>query len=612
MADDYSFTLSNEDYTSPTRPSPYSMTDSEQDYNVEAQLSPTESARLRIAKGMTPGKTFTTGMGYELTRMGRGVQQAWNKLMGDQAKVDAIQREVDRDKQIFEQSLASQMNPNAPYAEWGSVAGRTVPAMALPTRGATIPTRALTNVGTAIPYEAVTTPGGPGDRTLAGLSGGTGAGLGSVGSDVVMKGLGGAFGRWKDPIARRAAVESRRYDMRPGVGQLQGYSSRFAEPDDLRRRGQAILYGLESHGRPEADARVLKRAMGTTSDPRTSTSLPKADASQLSAELRTRAEDIWQPFNTAAHSSKIKITPTALHTSLLKIAKHNSKLLGDSAAIPDDAIRMRLQELAQITDPKHLPRISVSEYSKIVSELSNAQHRLSILSGGQTPTYDRAAMARVTDAFASGKADMGSLQVRSPKLYQKWEEALDAYQTEIVPVRGNPVFQVAQDLDPSGRDIYKLAGATSDRTNFEDLQALIREYRQYGLDDAADRLELMDMNDIAARHLAQGTSPGVTGMPTHMPTSSPDMVSLVGGPLSRFGSYRPVQGLYMGDPNFAGPISETARRLGTRLSEQAGEEELIGIEALRDLTGFKGSSDEESLIGGGNIGHINQLGQEGR
>ena len=551
-----------------------------------------------------PGEALAIGGGRGMDKAYRGIKELLlrgRNMLGtttDQQLDDYVQETKEKDKH-WDQGLGNDLAPSHNWGRVGEFGGQVVPGVLIPGGGQTMMGRAgLQAIYNGL-YEGATTSGGAGDRISSSLLGAAGGGLGSLGVDSVIKPLAGKMGSWFSDVAQDANLKATEKGFMPSIGELTEKVRRSLGVDDFAKTKPNRIASIEdavsnstgSQHRVDIEARKLKRDLGITEDISTSQVLPKVDADNLSKQVSERSKEIWKPFNSAVKKVKPgkdgQVYPLELWNSLQDLAKHNSKILGDSSAIPDDVVRGQLNDLLSITNPNQLKRISADQYSKIVSELSNAQHRTSILSGGQTPTYDAASVARITDAFAKSKNDMAMWGKKNPAAYSAWENALKSHQDEIVPIRSNPVFTTASNLNKHGRDVTKLAERVVDPKQKDYVTDLLRQYKKFGMDDAFDRLNNMD----TLRHATSAIG-GVKnkGASQHLGSKLGLMIESQ--------SRKPfAKNAYFGDPHAFGKLLRQAPISGSR---EFGKEELTIAAMLKDIFGT--SSDEEADIQGSHSG----------
>lgn len=510
----------------------------------------------------------------------------------------------------WNQGYGNKLSPTRGWATGGEMLGQIIPGLAIPGGGQTMLGRAAIQAAYNGLFEAATTEGGAGDRLAAGGLGAIGSGFGSLGMDTVVKGASGIAGKWGDELAQLFDLKAGEKGLKPSIGELKAKVERALSAKELAKRPPNTAAALEnsvqnmpgpSH-RTEVEARKLKDVLGITDDLKTSVALPKVDADNLNQLVSERSKEIWKPFNSAVKKLKPgkdgQVYPLALWNSLQDLAKHNSKILNDSSAIPDDVVREQLNDLLGVTNPNQLKRLPAEQYSKIVSELSNAQHRTSILSGGQTPTYDAASVARVTDVFAKAKDDMAMWGKKNPTAYSAWEKALVSHQDEIVPIRANPVFNTASNLNKHGRDVTKLAQKVTDGSSAEHVTDLIAQYKNFGLDEAADRLTNMDTMRNATSVLG--------GKPTE---GSVSLASKLGLPFESQSRKPWAKNFYFGDAGIQAPkrMSENSgildmmrRQAPIGYAREHGDDTgTIGM-MLLDL--FGGGEEDPTSTGGNDTG----------
>ena len=596
--------------------------DPESDY-----AEPKDDARLNMVKGMGTVRNATEAASYQQRRMTNSMKQAWYKLKGDDKAANDLQKIIDHEDKVYKNYLRSPFNEHRTAAAVGNVAGGVTHPVSMATMplggGSTLLGRAAAQGGYGAAVEALTNPGGVGDRLGSAGLGFVGGTLGSAGSDIAAKGISGLRGNWTDPVAREADKLSKRYGTEPGIGQLREYSGKQMTPDQLKDRGANWPYAIEKHAqhRQEVDARKLKEGLGATSNPNTSSAFPATDAKQLEESLRLEAENIWKPFRAAAKTSKFKVRPDELWGSLRRLDSHNSKLLRDSSAIPDDEVRRQLKTIVETEEWTKLPKFTPEEYSKIVSELSNAQNRVKTLSQGQTPTYDGAAVGRITEAFDKATKDMGSWGKKDPNGFAAWDKARTEYQEKILPVKENPIFRTSKDLDKRGRDVERLMGDVGDGANYDHMRDLLGEYKSRYMDSAAERLDLLDANSLAAQHAASGKAAIASAAP-NIPASKNDLLSMLGDSYTFFANRPSVKGMYFGDPlipnleNMSvpeGALKSILRRAPIATGRETGEVGALGIAALLEILGFTGDEeiDKTEQFSHG-IGPAQQAGAAGR
>lgn len=565
-----------------------------------------------FVKHIGKGEALMIGTGRGMTKGYRGVKDLLlkaRKLIGTTSdkQYDQFKQEgVDLDKE-WDQGLGNDLAPSKGWAKGGEMAGQIIPGLVIPGGGQTMLGRAGVQALYNGLFEAATTEGGAGDRLAAGGLGAIGAGMGSVGMDAIVKGGSAIVGKWGDEFAQMFDLKAGEKGLKPTIGELKSKVQRYLSADDLAKTKANNPAAIENavqntpgaRHRTEIEARKLKESLGITDDLKTSVALPRVDADNLSQLVSERSREIWKPFNSAVKKVKPgkdgQVYPLELWNSLQDLAQHNSKILGDSSAIPDDVVRGELNDLLQVTNPNQLGRIPADKYSKIVSELSNAQHRTSILSGGQTPTYDAASVARITDAFGKAKNDMATWGKKNPDAYSAWESALSAHQDEIVPVRANPVFSTASSLNKQGRDVTKLAKKITDNSSDLHVKDLIDQYRKFGLDDAADRLTNMDTMRNATSVL--GGTPG---------EGSIGLVSKLGIPFESVSRKPWAKALYFGDAGVQAPkrfgentgiLDMMRRQAPIGYSREHGDDAATIAAMLKDLFG---SSAEDATSTGGN------------
>ena len=575
--------------------------------------APKDDARLNTVKGMGRGQQMIDAAAYQQRRMTNSIKQAWYKLSGNKEQVNDLQKIMDHEDKVYEQYLRSEHNPHRTAAAVGSLAGALTHPLSMATMplggGSTIGGRALYQGLYGGVVEGLTNPGGLGDRIVSGAAGTVGGAVGSAGSDAVAKGLSGLRGKWEDPIIKKANNISKEYGLEPGVGQLREYRGRIMSPDELKARGGNWPYSIEKHAThtQEVDARKLKAALGHSKDSSVSKALPKVDAKDLTEELTKESEAIWKPFNKAARKSKETVRPDELWNSLKDIKKHNSALLTDKSAIPDDVVREQIDKIVNTEDWIDLPKYSPEEYAKITSELGNAAHRVKILSTGQTPTYDGEAGKRVSEAFGNAKNDMAAWGKKDPSGFASWEKAIADYQENILTVRSNPILKSAQDLNDKGRDLHKIMDTASEGTNYDHVRDLLKQYNDRGMVDAANRLDLLDANSLATAHGASGATPITGNLPK---VKSNDALSLLGDGYAFVANRPSVKGLYFGDPKIPdleksgilnGALGSMIRRSPISASREFGGEEATILKALYELMPWVGD-DEKPLLGGNDSG----------
>ena len=622
---------SESDYNENVDAAEQAMFTSSKDFSM-----PEDDPQLNTVRSQGRGQQMIDTAAYQQRRMNNAMKQAWYKLRGNDQEVKDLQKIIDNEDKIYEKYYRSEYNPHRTAAAVGNVAGAVTHPVSMVTMplggGSGLISRAGMQGLYGAGVEALTTPGGAGDRLLGAAGGFAGGALGSAGTDVAAKGYSGMVGKWFDDVAKKGDDLSKLHGLEPGVGQLREYSGRQMTSDQLKKRGANWPYVIEKHAthRQEVDARKLKAALGHNPDASVSKALPRVDAGQLSEELAKESEAIWKPFKQAARNTDQKVFPLKLWNSLQDVAQHNSKLLTDSSAIPDDAVRNQLIDLVTVNNPAKLPKYTPEEYSKIVGELSNAQHRLTVLSGGQTPTYDAASVGRITDAFASAKDDMadwGSRTVKGKKVnekaYNHWQNALTDYQDKILSVKNNPVFQTSKTLNPKGRDLNKLLDTATDGGQHDLVRDLLKEYKGRGMDDAANRLDLLDINSLATSHGA-AASPAVLGSLPVVPKTS-DALSLLGDAYAGLANRPSVKGLYFGDPRIPdldkmgigkGALSSMMRRAPIAASREFGPEEATILKMLYELMPWAGDGEDptqgnDPVVHGG-MGAATQAGVAGR
>lgn len=562
--------------------------------------APKNDPRLNQLNSQSALRTGMDAAQYQRRRMTESMKQAWYKLNGDKYNAGRIQADMDTADQDYKNYMRSPFNKHRTAAAVGNVMGGITHPVSLASMpfggGSTVLTRALAQAGISAGTEVLTNPGGIGDRVTAGVKGAVGGAVGSAGGDLVAKGWSGLRGNWTDDVARRANEFSKRNGTSPGIGQLREYSGKQMTPDELAARGGNWPYTLEkgAQHRQEVDARKLKQALGGNQNPKLAAAFPKEDAKVLEEALRKEATEIWKPFHTAAKASKTNVRPDELWNNLKVLDLHNSKILKDSSAIPDDVVRKQLNDLLQVDQWTKLPKYTPEEYSKIVSELSNAQNRVKTLSTGQTPTYDGASVARVTGVFDGAKKDMTSWGKKEPAAFSAWEKSLTDYQEKILPVKDNPIFKTSKDLDDKGNDLYRLMGDATEGTNYDYMRRLLKEYQSRGMDDAAGRLDLLDANSLAAQHGASGMAPTIAGVPK-VPGGG-DMLSLLGPGYSYLANRPSVKGLYFGDPMLShkGPLSTFLRKSPVSIGRELGDEATVGTAAMIDFFNPFSSDGEEN------------------
>ena len=575
----YNFSSPDEDYSDKS---------SELNFEKAGELGKDSFDIPDFVKDIGKGEALAIGTGRGLNKTYRGIKDLMLKarnLLGttsDEQYGKFKQEGADLDK-MWDQGLGNKLAPNSGWGKGGETVGQIIPGLVIPGGGQTMLGRAGLQALYNGLFEAATTEGGAGDRAGAGVLGALGAGAGSLGIDTVVKGGSALAGRWGDELAQLFDIKAGEKGLRPTIGELKAKVQRSLSPEDLAKSKPNNAAAIENsvqntpgaRHRTDVEARKLKRELGITDDISTSVALPKVDADNLNKLVTERSNEIWKPFNSA--TKKIKpgkdgqVYPLELWNSLQDLAKHNSKILNDSSAIPDDVVRGQLNDLLSITNPNQLKRVPAAQYSKIISELSNAQHRTSILSGGQTPTYDAASVARITDAFAKAKNDMAMWGKKNPSAYSAWETALKGHQDEIVPVRGNPVFTTASNLNKHGRDVTKLANKVTDNSSALQVQDLIAQYKKFGLDDAADRLTNMDTLRHATNVL--GGTPG---------DGSTHLISSLGLPFEKATRKPWAKGLYFGDASIQAPTKMALDKLGGKsFMDVAGSTTLGALDQIR-------------------------------
>ena len=604
---EFNFSTPDEDYDPKKK--------SEFNFQPADELAPGSFDIPDFVKDIGKGEALAIGTGRGLNKGYRGVKDLIlkaRKLLGttSEADYDKFKQEgVELDRQ-WNQGIGNKLAKNSGWAKGGETIGQIIPGLVIPGGGQTMLGRAGLQAAYNGLFEAATTEGSAGDRLAAGGLGAVGAGVGSLGMDTLVKGASGLVGKWGDEAAQVFDLKAGEKGLRPSIGELKAKVQRGMDPRQLANSKPNNAAAIENavqntpgaRHRTDVEARKLKEVLGITDDIKTSTVLPKVDADNLNKLVSERSGEIWKPFNTAIKKVKPgkdgQVYPLELWNSLQDLAKHNSKILGDSSAIPDDVVRGQLKELLEVTNPNKLGRIPAKEYSKIVSELGNAQHRTSILSGGQTPTYDAATVARVTDVFAKAKNDMAMWGKKNPTAYTAWQDGLTKHQDEIVPIRSNPVFKTAGDLNPQGRDVTKLASRVTDDDSSAYLRDLISEYKKFGLDDAADRLTNMDTMRHATNVL--GGSPG---------EGSISLVSKLGMPFE-MNSRKPwAKNWYFGDAGVqapkrfsenTGPLDMMRRQAPIGYAREHGDDTSTLLMMIKDLFG---SDEEEISMTGGNSGN---------
>lgn len=551
------------------------------------------------------GEAFAIGTGRGLNRSYRGIKDLMLKgrnLLGttsDDQYEQFKQEGADLDK-MWNQGLGNDLASSKGWAKGGEMTGQILPGLVIPGGGAGMLGRAGVQAAYNGLFEAATTEGGAGDRLVAGGLGAAGAGLGSLGMDTLVKGGSAMAGKWGDELAQTFDLKATQKGLNPTIGELKSKVQRNMSAADLAKSKPNNAAAIESavqdtpgaRHRTEVEARKLKEVLGITDDIKTSTVLPKVDADNLSKLLSERSTEIWKPFNVSAKGAKTKVFPIELWNGLQEVAKHNSKILKDSSAIPDDLVRGQLNDLLQVTNSSKLPKYTAQEYSKIVSELGNAQHRTSILSGGQTPTYDAASVARMSDMFGKAKNDMAMWGKKNPDIYSNWENALAGHQAEIVPVRGNPIFETASKLNPKGRDVTKLANRVTDDASNGSVNDLITQYKKFGMDEAADRLTNMDTMRHATSVL--GGTPG---------EGSINLVSKLGMPFEKNTRKPWAKNWYFGDAGIQAPkrFSENTgvldmirRQAPIGYAREHGQDAATIAAMVKDLIGWDGEDGDPS------------------
>ena len=604
---EFNFSSPDEDYDPKKK--------SEFNFQPADELAPGSFDVPDFVKDIGKGEALAIGTGRGLNKTYRGVKDLMLKarnLIGTTSneQYDKFKQEgADLDK-MWDQGLGNKLAPNSGWGKGGQVLGQVIPGMIIPGGGQTMLGRAGLQALYNGLFEAATTEGGAGDRFAAGGLGAIGAGVSSVGMDALVKGGSSLINKWGDEAAQTLDLKATEKGLRPSIGELKAKVQRGmnssklsnSKPNNAAAIENAVQNTPGARHRTDIEARKMKEVLGITDDIKTSTVLPKVDADNLNKLVSERSGEIWKPFNSAVRKVKPgkdgQVYPLELWNSLQDLAKHNSKILGDSSAIPDDVVRGQLKELLEINNPNQLKRIPAKEYSKIVSELGNAQHRTSVLSTGQTPTYDSASVARMTDAFAKAKNDMAMWGKKNPAAYSAWQDGLTKHQDEIVPIRGNPVFKAASDLNAHGRDITKLANKITDNDSNTYVQDLIGQYQKFGLDDAADRLTNMDTMRHATSVL--GGNPG---------EGSISLTSKLGLPFE-VNSRKPwAKNWYFGDANLqapkrftenTGPLDMLRRQAPIGYGREHGEDASTLLMMIKDL--FGGDEDETLLMGGNDSG----------
>ena len=588
---------SEEDYLESTKP---------RNFTTDADYAPPNTPQHNAARKLTKGQTFVNTAADAQKRVNLAVQELYYKMTGNKPQLERVQNSQQIMQDDYDNFYRHRDNPNRGWAAGGNFVGGVTHPGSMATLplggGATLPARAASQGAIAGLYEFLTSPGSFSDRMGSGLVGSLGGAVGSAGGDLLTKGASGLMGRWTDKAARHGNELSKKAGTEPGIGQLREYSGSQMSADQLRERGSNWPASIERHARhnQEVDGRKLKEAMGVSKDPKTSTALPKSDAKTLHEALSNETKQLWAPFYKESAKIHDKVWPVELWQALKQIEKHNSKLLGDSSAFTDDVVRGQLQSMLNTSNSAKLPRFTPEEYTQIVSELGNAQHRVGVLSRGEAPSYDSKAVQRVTEAFGAAKDSMRNWGAKHPDVLNAWETALQRYQDEIIPVRNNDILRVATDLEPKGRDITNLMGATSERQNYDQLRDLIGAYRSRGILDAADRLDVLDANSFAAGHMADGMLPvnGAPSMRTAAKDTS-DVFSLLGDAASKITTSPLAKGWYFGDPLLGELADKTTKSdfiLGDRIHPSVARGALSTVLRKTPIAASREAGDDESKL----------------
>lgn len=558
---------------------------------------PKNDARLNTLTGQSGTQQFIDAAAYKQRRMTNSMKQAWYSLKGDDKAAADLQKIIDHEDKIYKNYMRSEFNPHRTAAAAGEMVGgvtHPVSMATLPlTGGGSVLGRAALQGLYSGAVEALTSPNK--ERAQAGALGVAGGAMGSALGDTVVKGVQGARGKWTDEVARKADELSRKYNLKPGIGQLREYSGKQLSPEQLRARGANWPYAVEKHAthNQDVDSKFMEEALGYSTDPTVSKAFPIEDAKQLTESLIKEAEVIWKPANKALVTSKHGVFSGDLWNSLQTLAKRNPEILTDKSAIPDKVVRDNLQKILEAPDWAHAPKFSAKEYSDIVSELGNASHRTKILSQGQTPAYDGKTVKRVTEAFDAAKKDMAGWGKKDPNAYSLWDTANTQYQEKIIPVRNNPILDASRTLDEKGNDLYKIMGEASDGTNYRHMRSLLNEYKDRGMNSAADRLDLIDANSLAANHGASGMSPVAVNPPKL--DKNTGALSILGDSYT-WAANRPfIKNMYFGDPAIPkGALSRTIRNLPTAIGRENSEPIAATSAALWDLFGLNSSDGSDN------------------
>jgi hypothetical protein len=566
-----------------------SYTDDLDDLPVGATIDPgygqpTNQPALNIAQTMGKGKSFVTGAGHGLTQMGRAIEEAYLKMFGSESEKADLQKQIAMEKERYGQ-ITGQFNPNAGWIKGGNLAGQVGAGLAIPTPHAkTMAGRALLNAAIGGGFEGLTTTGSFGDRAIAGGIGAFGGGVGSVGADLLTKGVGAARGKWTQPeaIERRTAME--RLGLKPRIGDISDIDT-----GSMIKSGENLLANTPLGAtRFAEDVGQLRRAI--VPDRTSGRNVITEAANETDKGVSKLSNQIWQPFESFVTSNTVPgVRPTELKIALNDLLEHDSTFL---SKIPGDKVRAELERL-YVTPLNKIKSIPIQDYHnlmKSIGGLTPSVKAMSTPAPGATKIADKAIYPKFAALLEGINQDVSRLKgLKNPnaqEAYRLFDSAKKEWQEKVLPWKESDLAFKLKQKGSGAEDTANIVSRSD-----PDLAMRVRDYlKQYGPRDpakpdlASDPMEaLIGMNRQGQALANEAANPSILDMTKGVMSS----------PLAFGSRNKAVQNMYFGDPMLDDGLAELVRRVSIGIGRETGDVSGVTTAAILNMLG---SSDKDNTM----------------